>query len=223
MPKHPYFKTLSDMYPHKKEGGDFQRIGIDRGTRFVLIAPHAGGIEPGTGKLVKAIAGQDFSYYLFEGLQQRGNIALHIPSTQFDDPLCLTLVQKSEIAITFHGYHGSKENVLVGGLNQRIIERILDVLIEYGFPAERDRTGHAGVNPANICNRCASKRGVQLELSRPLRKTFFRSIDRPGREHPTENFYRFASAIRKVLVSVNLRILSPTERNHHTERSRRAS
>lgn len=185
----------------KKEGVDFRRDVQDQGSRIVLLAPHAGGIEPGTGKLVEAIAGQDFSYYLFEGLQRKGNKTLHIPSTQFNDPLCLTLVQKTEIAVSFHGYLGVKEDVLVGGLNQRLINRFLDLLSEYGFPAEQDRTGHGGVNPANICNRCASKRGVQLELSRPLRKRFFRSFDRPGREFPTEDFYRFTSAIRRVLLN----------------------
>ncbi len=199
MPKHYPFKTLADIYSHKKEGVDFRRIWKDRGTRFALIAPHAGGIEPGTGKLVKAIAGQTFSYYIFEGLQYKGNKELHVPSIQFDDPACLALVQKTDIAIAFHGYRDSDKKVSIGGLNQICVNHLIQQLKDHGFPTTLDETDHAGVNPANICNRCASQQGVQLELSLGLRETFFRSLDRPGREHPTDGFRRFSISIRKAL------------------------
>lgn len=201
MPKDHPFKTLADIYSHKKEGLDFQRIWTDRGTRFALIAPHAGGIEPGTGKLVEAIAGRTFSYYIFEGLQSEGNKELHVPSTLFDDPACLALVQKTEIAIAFHGYRGSDKKVLVGGLNQICVNHLIQQLTNHGFPATRDQTNHGGVNPANICNRCASQQGVQLELSRGLRETFFKTLDRPGREHPTDDFRRFSFSIHKALTN----------------------
>jgi phage replication-related protein YjqB (UPF0714/DUF867 family) len=184
----------------KTEGVDFQRDHQDRGSRIVILAPHAGGIEPGTGKLAKTIAGQNYSYYLFEGLQRKGNQTLHIPSTQFNDPLCLNLLQKTETALALHGTLGTQKNVYVGGLNQSLMACILDHLIERGYQAERDLTDHAGRNPANICNRCSSKQGVQLEISQPLRKTFFKTFDRKGREQPTEESYRFTSTIRKAIL-----------------------
>jgi phage replication-related protein YjqB (UPF0714/DUF867 family) len=52
-----------------------------------VIAPHGGGIEPGTSELATAIAGDDFSLYLFEGLKSAGNGELHITSTNFDEPI----------------------------------------------------------------------------------------------------------------------------------------
>jgi poly-gamma-glutamate hydrolase-like protein len=60
-----------------------------------LVAPHGGGIEPGTSELADAIAASDLSFYTFEGLKPSGNTDLHITSTRFDEPMCLTLLASS--------------------------------------------------------------------------------------------------------------------------------
>ena len=191
--------SFSEVMEHKIEGRDYQRVVQRRGSDVVLLAPHAGGIEPGTGKLVQAIAGETYSYYMFDGLQEINNRQLHVPSTNFDDPLCLDLVRTTEMALSLHGCRGFDEIVYVGGLQQGTMEKITRSLTRHGFRATHDRSGHAGHHPQNICNRCASGKGVQLELSHALRKTFFKGFDRPGREHPTARFTRFVLAIRNVL------------------------
>ncbi|MBS3751919.1 MAG: poly-gamma-glutamate hydrolase family protein [Anaerolineales bacterium] len=176
-----------------------QRV-LDRDSDIALLAPHAGGIEPGTGKLAKSISGNDLSYYIFEGIQYTNNCELHLPSTQFNDPLCLNLLQTTKVAVSIHGCSFPEEAVFVGGLNTPFIIRILEQLNTNGFCASRDQTDHSGKDPSNICNLCESNKGVQLELSRPLRKSFFRSLDRPGREHPTVAFNEFVIAIRNALL-----------------------
>jgi phage replication-related protein YjqB (UPF0714/DUF867 family) len=72
------------------------------------VAPHGGGIEPGTSELADAIAGSDLSFYTFEGLKSSGNTDLHITSTRFDEPMCLTLLASSSVVVTLHGEHSTK-------------------------------------------------------------------------------------------------------------------
>jgi Poly-gamma-glutamate hydrolase len=76
--------------------------------KFALVAPHGGGIEPGTSELADAIAGSDLSFYTFEGLKSSGNTDLHITSTRFDEPMCLTLLASSSVVVTLHGEHSTK-------------------------------------------------------------------------------------------------------------------
>jgi phage replication-related protein YjqB (UPF0714/DUF867 family) len=56
-----------------------------------------------------------------------------------------------------------------------------------------------GREPKNLCNRGTSRAGVQLELSRAVRKTMYESLTRAGRKKPTARFEVFVSAVRKVL------------------------
>ncbi|WP_261338761.1 poly-gamma-glutamate hydrolase family protein [Rhizobium leguminosarum] len=55
------------------EGVDF-RIGVTR-IPVAIVAPHRGHIEPHTSEIAAAIAGEDFSLYLFEGLNPADIIA----------------------------------------------------------------------------------------------------------------------------------------------------
>jgi phage replication-related protein YjqB (UPF0714/DUF867 family) len=69
-----------------------------------LIAPHGGGIEPGTSEVADAIAATDFSFYAFEGIKADGNRRdLHITSRRFDEPRCVDLVKASPQVISIHG------------------------------------------------------------------------------------------------------------------------
>jgi len=196
----PLPEDFQALISNKIPGVDyFQRV-LDRDSDIALLAPHAGGIDAGTGKIAKSISGNDLSYYIFEGIQYTNNRELHLPSTQFYDPLCLNLLQTTKVAVSIHGCSFPEDAVFLGGLNTPLITRILEQLNTSGFCASRDQSDHSGQHPSNICNLCESKKGVQLELSRPLRKSFFRSLDRPGREHPTDAFYEFVIAIRNALL-----------------------
>jgi phage replication-related protein YjqB (UPF0714/DUF867 family) len=52
-----------------------------------VMAPHGGGIEPGTTEIARGVAGTDHTFYAFEGLKPGGNQDLHITSTNFDEPV----------------------------------------------------------------------------------------------------------------------------------------
>lgn len=180
-------------------GTDFQRRVQYTPSQFALIAPHGGGIEPGTAKLVEGIAGKLHSFYIFEGIMVDGNKELHVPSTEFDDPLCLDLLDKTRLAITIHGCKESRPVTYVGGLHNTYREKIIYSLHHHGFTAVTDHSNHAGIHPDNLCNRGHAGRGVQIEVSYGLRQTFFREMTRSGREHPTEHFHLFVLAIRNIL------------------------
>ncbi len=77
---------------------------ISRGTDLVIVTPHGGGIEPGTTEIVRALAGADLSYYLFQGLKPNDNLAaLHITSSNFDEPQCVALLRAAAMTVAVHG------------------------------------------------------------------------------------------------------------------------
>ncbi|MBW2309672.1 MAG: poly-gamma-glutamate hydrolase family protein [Deltaproteobacteria bacterium] len=79
-------------------------------------------------------------------------------------------------------------------------EKIRISLIQAGFSAEPSpRPEIQGQSEWNICNRCRSGKGVQLELSRGLRKSMFKDLTREGRKSRTTIFHNFVSVLRDVL------------------------
>ena len=60
------FKSLSAV---EKEGKDFQIWSNKIKSRIAIVAPHGGGIEPGTSEIAKYIAGDDFTCYSFASHQ----------------------------------------------------------------------------------------------------------------------------------------------------------
>ena len=61
-----------------------------------------------------------------------------------------------------------------------------------------------GRSPSNICNRCVSGRGVQLELSYGLRTTLFEGLDPSGVRRPTSLYPRFVGTVCAVLAGHEL-------------------
>jgi phage replication-related protein YjqB (UPF0714/DUF867 family) len=182
------------------EGRDYIIRSQNRGTKVIVIGPHAGDIEPGTSEIVLAIASQDLSYYLFEGTKDKGNRDLHVTSTKFNEPKALDLVGNSEFALAIHGEKSTNNTVYIGGRNQELQDSLRESIRAAGFSVDvHDDPELQGVSPANICNRCASGSGVQLELAKGLRKKFFQSLTSTGRREVTEEFGKFVSAIRRGL------------------------
>lgn len=166
----------------------------------VVIAPHGGGIEPGTSEIAEAIAGDDFSFYTFEGTKQTGNGDLHITSTSFDEPQGLALVRASPTVLSVHGEASPGEIVFLGGRDAAFQKRLRVSLTAEGFEVRvHEDPGLSGRDPLNICNRGRSG-GVQLELSKGLRAAFFRSLRRQDRQDKTERFHQFVAAVREALL-----------------------
>lgn len=65
-------------------------------SEVIIAAAHGGSIEPGTSEITLALAGNSRSYYLFEGNKASNNRDLHITSSNFDEPECITLLSQSK-------------------------------------------------------------------------------------------------------------------------------
>jgi phage replication-related protein YjqB (UPF0714/DUF867 family) len=194
------YVTIAELERAERRGIGFQTILRPGSTEWAVLAPHGGGIEPGTSELARAIAGTEHSLYLFEGLRLSGNSRLHITSTNFDDPPALHLLAHLPRALTVHGSGDREPRIAIGGLDTLSGERILDALRESGLPAEWDTNeDHPGTSPRNLCNRNARGTGVQLECSLALRRMMFAGLSRSGRSHTTGTFETLVGAVRRAL------------------------
>jgi phage replication-related protein YjqB (UPF0714/DUF867 family) len=183
------------------EGAENYAIQLRPGRSGVaIIAPHGGGIEPGTLEIASRVAGEEHSFYGFEGHKSRENKDLHITSTHFDEPQCLDIVRASTTVIAIHGCCGVQENVYMGGRDEPLKDHLSRRLEAAGFIV----MPHPDVNlqgsfESNICNRGFTRKGVQLELEEGLRRTMFAGLNRHQRRHTTGVFTRFVEALRQAL------------------------
>jgi len=187
MPHGDRYRSYNELRASEIEGKDFRRtIRRIAGSRIAIIAPHGGAIESRTSEVADAIARGAHNLYLFEGIKPSGNYrSLHITSHNFDDPRCLELVSESDFVVAIHGYAGTDERVLIGGLDVELASLVEKQLVERGFRVQTTDHKFPGKDPTNICNRGRSGKGVQLELSASLRKDM--------------NILKFAFAVRRAL------------------------
>jgi phage replication-related protein YjqB (UPF0714/DUF867 family) len=195
-----------------------------------ILAPHGGGIEPGTSELCLAVAGYHpallpetppagvtYDYWMFEGLKPQDNDELHVTSTGCDDEIALSLCAGALHAVALHGFKpnaGDETDVLVGGATEGVdgtlrqsMENALNLA---GFIAVAGAGELDGNSECNIVNRTMLKRGVQLELSLPLRQSMFGEFTRARRKHTTNQvFWTFVAACRDVLDRIEADRLVP--------------
>jgi phage replication-related protein YjqB (UPF0714/DUF867 family) len=185
------YKNFQEITQQEVEGKDFQIRHHNKDERVLIMAPHGGKIEPTTSMIAEAIAGENYSYYSFDGLKSEGNSVLHIESHLFDEPRALQAVKKADIVITVHGQLNHKEEfVMVGGLNVDLRSGIRRQLEASGFRTRPPTEGLQGIDPENICNRGRLKGGVQLEISRKVRDSL---------RTDKNCFQKFANAVRKAV------------------------
>ena len=195
-------KSFASLQASESEGISYQRRVKMRKSALAIIAPHGGGIEPGTSEIAIAVAGFQFSYYTFDGLRQSNNRSLHITSTLFDEPKCLQLVNNSEIVIAIHGCVGEEKVVHVGGLHEKLKICLINALLKAGFDARVAGINFAGTQVQNICNRGRSGAGVQFEISEGLRRSMFKGLDRQNRRITTHVFRKFVTSVHQELKSI---------------------
>jgi phage replication-related protein YjqB (UPF0714/DUF867 family) len=184
------------------EGVDYQRTACPGVGRLAVMAPHGGGIEPGSGELAAAVAAAGapdaWPYYVLAGLRAHGNADLHRPSTLYDDPLALDLAAAVDTVVTLHGWRGA--HVLVGGRHAELRQALVTALLRHDIPAREVCRGPlAGIDRRNLCNRGRSGRGIQLELGEDLRRSLFLSLDAAGRLQPRPRFWQVAGWLREAL------------------------
>lgn len=162
---------MTPLLASRRENIDYCFKIISRPSPIIILAPHGGKIEPHTSRIATAIAGLDFSPFLFEGIMPKGNFeTLHVTSDHYDEPSCLKLVGSCEIVVAVHGLkRGTSVNV--GGLDEALRDAIVAGLQQAGFQASIDTSlTHGGRSQGNICNKGLRHRGVQLEIPMAIRK-----------------------------------------------------
>ena len=194
------YGSFHELAAREREGHDYRRLAVPRDSATALVAPHGGGIEPGTSEITRALAGAEFALYCFEGLRSAGNEGLHVASTRFDEPRCAQLVAGSQTVVAVHGCAGDHRAVYVGGLDGDLKVRVIGALQRAGFDARQAVGNHGGRHARNICNRGSSGKGLQLEITAGLRRAMFKGLRRTERETTRPPFDRFVTAVRAVLL-----------------------
>ncbi len=200
---------MPDKYSDFKELSENETAGVDYEISlrqvtvgFAIVAPHGGAIEPGTSEIADAIANVDLSFYTFMASKPSGNSDLHITSTRFDEPMCLTLIGRSDIVVTIHGEESevAAEGIFVGGLHHSLGSSLGAALEASGFDIRKHPNPKLqGIEPQNLCNRGQFGKGVQFELSRGVRDRMFSSLLANGRRETTSEFSAFVDTVRNVL------------------------
>lgn len=167
-------------------------------TGVLVMALHGGGIEPGTGTLAEAIAGDLHGFYCFRGLGTAGNAALRIPSHLFDEPCAVELARAAEAVVSIHGCRGSECCVYLGGRDETLKEDAWEALTAASFTVS-ESARFPGVNPMNLCNRGRSGKGLQLELSAGLRRALLGGADNGTKRNGA--FGRFVKTLQDVLAA----------------------
>ncbi|MGA7671633.1 MAG: poly-gamma-glutamate hydrolase family protein [Nitrolancea sp.] len=171
-------------------------------TGLAVVAPHAGRIEPATGELALAIAGDDHSVYCFAGRDRSNNSRVHVTSTKFTEPYLEKVLRGVTAIVAVHGCRMPMEPItMIGGSNRRLKRIFGETLIDVGFAVEQARPPMAGKHPWNVTNR-ARFGGVQLEISRAQRDVLLQDRGKDASVHRLEcdcAFCRYVGAARKAL------------------------
>lgn len=192
------YESYGELARHETEGADYVILAREGSSSIAVIAPHGGGIEPGTADIADAVAADQHTLVAFKGIKKTGNAALHVGSDRFDVPVAVRTAEEAHRVVTIHGCRGEEERVYVGGRNDDLKRRIIDALKGAGFRAEESlKPGLEGRSRRNICNRCLSGQGVQIEISRGLREKMFEGLARRSIRKKTETFHRFVREIKE--------------------------
>jgi len=188
------YSSFRQLKAKQSENTDYCINCYDSPSSTAVIAIHGGAIELGTSELATVVASlANCDLYTFEGLKNSNNRILHITSTRFDEPEAVKLVARSEKTLSLHGCTGNDKTTYIGGLDSQLGKKIEKQLERAGFKVREAPARLAGKDSDNICNSNAIGKGVQLELTRALRESFFSDSGL------TKSFYNYASALSAAL------------------------
>ena len=166
------YRNFADLARAQLRGRDYE-ISVRRKSesRVAVIAPHGGEIENGTSEIAAAIAADDHNLYLFEGIRpSRNYFSLHLTSHLFDEPECLELISTCSTVIAIHGCGGAQPKVLLGGRDAALRDQLAAALAAQHIDAATSGHRFPASQLSNVCNRGARRKGVQIELTDPLRR-----------------------------------------------------
>jgi phage replication-related protein YjqB (UPF0714/DUF867 family) len=194
------YVSYDDLKQHEREGEDYVILVREGNSGIAVIAPHGGGIEPGTADIADDIARREHTFYAFKGIKKKENAVLHIRSNKFNEPTGVTTAENADVVVSIHGYHGQDDGVFIGGKNQVLKRKMESMLNKAGFHAEiTTELGLRAQHLQNICNRCRTGQGVQLEISRGLREKMFDNLGRRSYRKKTSLFFKFVDTLREAL------------------------
>lgn len=206
------FEQIQEKFIHNK---DFQITVVNRNSPLIIFTPHGGGIERGTSELVRAIAGEEFSFYLFEGIMSKAcdSKKMRITSTKFDEPRGVKIISQHTTSLAIHGCKGRKKKIFIGGRDKVFQQKLLMELKSKNYPVE-ENAKYLGKNIKNICNRTKTNKGIQLEFTRGIRCKMFTNWEtRKGRKETSEYFdtlvMDFQNIIKKIILEENLIKIDP--------------
>jgi phage replication-related protein YjqB (UPF0714/DUF867 family) len=195
------YTNIGELKQNEREGEDYTILYRELPSKITIMAPHGGGIEPGTVDIADYLAGCDYTFYAFKGLKKTGNKILHLNSNTFDEPIAVRAAQNADIAVSIHGAKDKSEMAYIGGTNQELIQIIVHALRSGGFDAAISEIPELrGTMPENICNRCKTGKGVQIELSRGLREILFDNLGHRSMRSKTIAFYQFVNILKEALL-----------------------
>jgi phage replication-related protein YjqB (UPF0714/DUF867 family) len=162
--------------------------------KCLLVVPHGGGIEPGTSEIMRAVAKLgNWAWYEFAGYLRQGNReALHVPSTEFDEPTLLSLRLRAGFCVEFHGTSQTGSPlVYVGGTwdaGRRIMGGAINLFSEkHGINAVDPMSQISSLQEPTPAVRGKRADSVKLEFSRETRNLLFlpdASREARGRRSP---------------------------------------
>ena len=194
------YKNFSELKQHEKDSIDYE-IQIRKGrSGIAVIAPHGGGIEPGTVDIADGVAGREHTFYCFKGIKKKGNTDLHITSDKFDEPHGIRIAEGSERVLAIHGCRDREEVIYVGGNDLELKGQLFYEIEKVGFVAEESmRPDLQGRKPGNICNRGRRGKGGQIEISESLREKMFDGLFHDAGKTKTSVFHSIVTAIPRAL------------------------
>lgn len=199
-----------ETYYHNKQ---YEIVSREGESRMLIVAPHGGRIEPGTAQIADAIAGDTHSFYslyTFYSTRKQNDIddIFHITSDYYYEPHLSNMISHSLGVITIHGCRESQEVVFIGGRNFRLKNIISCVLNEVNIMVD-DQERFSALSKNNICNRCITGEGIQLELSEVFRQSLFEDniffsnkLERTAKFPdliPNNRFFVFVRGIQKAI------------------------
>lgn len=168
--------NFADLSANEVNGVDYKIESKDIGSTSVIMAIHGGKIEKGTTELAKSISDfGSYNYYSFLGIKSSDNFSLHITSSNFDEKLARDMAAKSKYTVSIHGAAGTDKVTYLGGLDTAMGKQIQKSLVAAGFVVKPATEGLNGMDIQNIANSNLSGKGVQLEITKGLRDSFFTS------------------------------------------------
>lgn len=156
------YRDYADLAKAQVEGADYRVYVRTKSDSLVaVVAPHGGYIEQYTYYIARGIAGEDFNFYLFEGIRHSENYAaLHLTGHPFDEPRSLELLSNCDHILAIHVCGGEAQQALIGGLDEELKAVVAQsmaalgvetLLVDHPFPATDPRIFVIAVDGEPVC------------------------------------------------------------------------